>query len=133
MSLFFMDYDHNSPVEELRDRHEPFFLTIREQNPDLPIILASRTMIPRTRESEKDRDERRKVILQTYENALKRADKQVLFVDGIPVYSRAQRLGMAADNCTVDGIHPSDLGFACMAEAFGEAIVKILKISAEKG
>ena len=132
MSLFFMDYDHNSPVEELKNRHEPFFLTIREQNPELPIIIASRTMIPRTKQMEKDRDERRKVIQQTYENALKRADKQVLFVDGIPVYGRAQSLGVSADSCTVDGIHPTDLGFACMAEVFGEAIVKILKMSVEK-
>lgn len=131
MSIFVMDYDHNSALEELRERHEQFFLTIREQKPDLPVILATRTMIPRTGQMTRERDDRREVILQTYENALRRGDAKVLFVDGREVYRRAERLGVCADSCTVDGIHPSDLGFACMAEAFGEAIVKIRNFSKE--
>lgn len=125
MGLFFMDYDHNSPLEELRRNHEPFFLRIRQENPDLPIVIASRTMIPRTKQMERERDARRDVILTTYSNARKRGDKKVLFVDGMDVYRRAERLGVCADACTVDGIHPSDLGFACMADAFSEAIVQM--------
>lgn len=126
MSLFFMDYDHNSAVVQLQANHEPFFLTIREKNPDLPIILASRTDVPRTVQMAEQRDCRRKVILQTYENALKRGDKNVEFIDGSTVYSQAEQLGLAADCCTVDGVHPNDLGFACMANSFGKVISRMI-------
>ena len=30
------------------------------------------------------------------------------------------------DSCTVDGCHPNDLGFACMAKVFSDAIEKML-------
>jgi len=64
--------------------------------------------------------------LRTYENALKRGDKQVRFIDGRTVFDEAGRLGIAADSCAVDGCHPNDLGFACMAKVFEEAIREIL-------
>lgn len=126
MSLFFMDYDHNSNIPGLETKHEPFFLTIREKNPDLPIIMTTRTLVPRTAQMAQERDYRRKVIFRTYENALKRGDKKVQFVDGSTVYSQVEPLGIAADSCTVDGVHPNDLGFACMANAFGKAISLML-------
>lgn len=127
MSLFFYDYDHNAPnVEHLAATHEAFFLTIREKNPDLPIIMASRTDTPKTPQIAADTLRRRDVILRTYINALKRGDTKVLFVDGMEVFDEARKLGMTADSCTVDGVHPNDLGFACMAKVFGEAIKKML-------
>ena len=126
MSLFFMDYDHNSVIPQLEANHETFFLTIREKNPNLPIILATRTLVPRTAQMAQERDYRRKVIYRTYENALKRGDKNVKFIDGSTVYSQAEQLGVAADSCTVDGVHPNDLGFACMAKTFGKAISQMI-------
>lgn len=126
MSLFFMDYDFNSGIPELEVNHEPFFLAIRERNPDLPIILATRTDVPRTTQMTEQRNYRRKVISQTFENALKRGDQNVQFVDGSTVYSQVEQLGLAADSCTVDGTHPNDLGFACMANTFGKAISRMI-------
>lgn len=128
MCLFFMDYDHNSPLEELREKHEAFYLTVREKNPELPILMASRTMIPRTKQMERDRDARRSVILNTYLNARNRGDQFVGFVDGLGVYRQAEKLGVSADSCTVDGIHPNDLGFGCMADAFSKEIAQMLNI-----
>lgn len=123
MSLFFYDYDHNAPdVEHLARTHESFFLTIRERNPDLPIIMASETDTPRTSQKAEDILRRRDVILRTYANAVNRGDKQVKFIDGAEVFKEAWKLGVSADSCTVDGIHPNDLGFACMAKVFGDAI-----------
>jgi len=127
MSLFFYDYDHNAPdVEHLAKTHEAFFLTIREKRPELPIIMASRVGTPKTPQKAEDTLRRRDVILRTYENAVKRGDKQVMFIDGAEVFKEAQKLGMAADSCTVDGIHPNDLGFACMTKSFGYAIKEML-------
>lgn len=123
MSLFFMDYDHNAPsVEHLEKTHEAFYLTIREKNPDLPIIMATKTDTLRVPSYAELTWKRRDIILKTYDNALKRGDKQVRFIDGRTVFDEAGRLGIAADSCAVDGCHPNDLGFACMAKVFGEVI-----------
>lgn len=127
MELFFMDYDYNSPSpEHLATTHEPFFLTIREKNPDLPIILASKTDKPRSPKEEREAEERRKVICTTYENALRRGDRNVRYIDGRTVFSAFEAQGLAADSCTVDDCHPNDLGFFCMAQVFGREIGSML-------
>lgn len=128
MSLFFCDYDHNAPdVEHLARTHEAFFLTIRDKHPNLPIIMASRTDTPKTTAIREDTLRRRDVVLRTYVNALKRGDEHVKFIDGTEVFKEAAKLGVAADSCTVDGVHPNDLGFACMAKVFGDAIAEMIR------
>ena len=127
ISVFVYDYDHNAPtVDYLEQTHEPFFLKIREKKPDLPVIMASRTDSPKTPAIASETLRRRDVILRTYEKAQKRGDQNVLFVDGMMMFDMCSSLGTAADSCTVDGIHPNDLGFACMAKVFGDAIQKML-------
>lgn len=128
MELFFCDYDHNAPdPDHLKKTHEPLFLTVREKNPDLPVILATRTDIPRMPDSEKDFAERRKIVHRTYENAVKRGDKNIIFIDGSKVFMESCELNLNPDCCTVDGCHPNDLGFACMAKVYGAAISKMLE------
>ena len=127
MSLFFLDYDHNSPdPEHLKAHHEKFFLTVREKNPDLPVIMATKTDIPRSPDAERDTAARRSAVYETYENALKRGDRNVMFIDGGTVFTEALNLTAPADSCTVDGCHPNDLGFACMAKVYGDAIKNML-------
>lgn len=123
MCVFVMDYDHNAPNPmHLEKTHEPFYLTIREKRPDLPIILVSRTDTPRTPQIAEDINRRWKIIQQTYENAIKRGDKLVRLIDGRNIFSCCSALGINSDSCTVDGIHPNDLGFACMAKVIGDSI-----------
>jgi len=127
MGLFFMDYDHNAPTtEHLKKTHEKFFLIIRERQPDLSIVMVSRTDPPRIRSGWEDTLRRRELILQTYENAVKRGDHHVFFIDGSTVFQEAKKLGVTPDSCTVDGVHPNDLGFACMAGIFGNVIEESL-------
>ena len=127
MSVFVMDYDYNAPTpEHLAETHEPFFMAVREKNPDLPIILSSRTDPARTELVAELTGKRWEVIKRTYENALKRGDKNVYLVDGGSIFERCDVLGVAADSCTVDGTHPNDLGFACMAKVLGDAIKRVL-------
>ncbi|MGI5856992.1 MAG: SGNH/GDSL hydrolase family protein [Candidatus Merdivicinus sp.] len=128
MTLFFMDYDHNSPSpEHLAQTHEPFFLTIREENPDLPIILASKTDPPFSPQASEENRKRREIIRRTYENALCRGDRNVRFIDGSMIFSLLESQGLTADSCTVDGCHPNDLGFWCMAQIFEREIRAMLK------
>ena len=92
------------------------FKTIREKNPDLPIIMMN---APYFRESEAK--QRTAVIVETYNNAVNSGDKNVYFIDIAKAVSVDEKDG------TVDGCHPNDLGFRRMADALTEVISKILK------
>lgn len=119
MSIFVLDYDHNAPnAEHLKNTHERFFKTVRKKNPNLPIVILS---MPFT-ECVSDSEERRKIIKATYENAVKSGDKNVCFIDGSEAVKE-----FCGETGTVDGCHPNDLGFWCMAEKIGEVFSEIYK------
>lgn len=118
MSAFVMDYDHNAPtIEHLIKTHQPFFARIRSLQPELPIILVSASDLYCD-----NVDERRQVILQTYQQALDQGDKNVYFVNGGETYKDFGRTLCLADNC-----HPNDLGFWCMAKKIGQVLMPLLK------
>lgn len=116
MGIFVYDYDHNAgDIGLLESTHEAFFKTIRYHCPDLPIVIVSAA----------DRflgtqEERRAIIRRTYENAVKNGDNNTYFVDGHDMYE-----DVGVDLCTVDAIHPNDLGFWCMANRIGAVIENI--------
>lgn len=121
MSVFVYDYDHNAPnVDHLRATHYKGYRTVRDANPDLPIIMCTSTAYGNLKNPEFP--ERRDVIAETYERALAEGDKNVYFVDGKKVYAN-----FYADGCTVDGSHPTDYGFRVMADAVGAELAKIFK------
>jgi len=108
MSCFVYDYDHNSPSpENLRQTHRPFLEVILDRNPDLPVVVMSK---PNPDLTGPDR-ERRDIVRETCEWAKARGAR-VWFVDGDTLLGTEGR-----ENCTVDGIHPNDLGFWRMAKA----------------
>ncbi len=120
MSIFVYDYDHNAPTAEfLQNTHEPFFKRFRELQPETPVVMISSANVM------KDHQLRKGTIRTTYENARAAGDKNVWFIDGDTIY---QNVGK--DYCTVDGCHPNDLGFWCMANSIGAVLEKIVK---EKG
>ena len=120
MSAFVSDYDHNAPtVEHLENTHFALYETIRAKNPDIPYLMVTR---PDYRNHE-DSEPRRQVILKSYNDALALGDKNVYFVDGKEFFT-----GRYTDMCTVDGCHPTDLGFSFMADHIGETLKKALKI-----
>ena len=113
MSAFVFAYDHNArDPEQLALTHEPFFRAVREENPELPIIIVSRPQLTPT----PDREARFAVIERTYANAKASGDRNVYLVRG---YSLP---GGAGQDFTVDGIHPTDLGFHYMARALAPVI-----------
>lgn len=118
MSVFVLDYDHNAvSAEELEQTHEKMFKTIREANPNLPIIIMPRPNYTLS----KAQQERFEIIKRTYDNALKNGDQNVYFIDNKTLMSLARYDGIA------DGIHPNDLGFYSMAKAIEPVLKKILK------
>lgn len=108
MSAFVLDYDHNAPdAEHLSRTHEPFFLTVREAQPDTPVIIISKPDVYNADPAvEASFAQRRDIIRKTYENALLRGDKNVYFIDGASIFGDDP-----LRSCTVDTCHPTDLGF----------------------
>ena len=122
LSVFVMDYDHNTPnPEHLRKTHEPFFRIIREKQPELPIILMSKCDIWDYK-NRKDDEERRSIIRDTYEHALAAGDRNVYFIDGETLFGTTRRSW-----CTVDTCHPNDLGFFRMFERTLPVLEEALK------
>jgi len=113
MSIFVYDYDHNADDPEfLKATHERMFRTVRENNPDLPIIMMSR---PKFRLDDEEL-KRVEIIKKTYENAIAKGDKNVYFIDGRDLCKYCGNEGL------VDNIHPTDYGFASVARVLGDLI-----------
>lgn len=129
LSAFVCDYDHNAPnPEHLKATHEKFFKAIRAKQPDVPVIFMSAcdtwTEFP---EICKDKKIRRDIIYKTYENAVKKGDKHVYFIDGKDLFGKSERSA-----CTVDRCHPNDLGFERMYRAVLPVLRKALKEAGDK-
>lgn len=119
MHAFVYDYDYNADtVEYLQETHEQFFRWFRQYQPSTPVIMVSAANV--VANSPEITAQRRQIIRTTYENALAAGDKNVYFIDGSDIYK-----DVGLDYCTVDSVHPNDLGFWCMANAVGEVIRKL--------
>lgn len=117
MSIFVYDYDHNAPTpEHLQATHEKMFLTVRKARPDIPIVMMTRPKIYLTEGEVK----RREIIRTTYRNAVDRGDKNVYLLLG------SELMADAGNDGHVDGVHPTDYGFASMARALGDLLEKLL-------
>ena len=118
MSVFVYDYDYNAPsAEHLEKTHYAGYRTVRDAQPDLPIIMMCAPNYDRIGHN---MPERRDIIAASYERALAEGDKNVYFID-----SKEHFATFNADECTVDGSHPNDLGFDRMANAVATALKKI--------
>ena len=118
LSAIVMEYDYNSVVEELRERHEPFFKAIRKNNPNVPVLIMSRVFF-KSAALEGENKERRDIAYATYENAVKNGDKNVYFLCGHDIIPTENRTDYTSD-CT----HPNDLGFKYMAKVIAEFLQK---------
>ncbi len=114
MHAFVYDYDYNAPTaEHLQNTHEPFFKRFRQHQPNTPVIMVSRANEIGTEETRQRRD----IIRTTYEKAIAAGDKNVYFIDGSEIYKE-----VGLDYCTVDCVHPNDLGFLYMAKSIGAVL-----------
>ncbi|MBQ7637336.1 MAG: hypothetical protein IJS90_00360 [Clostridia bacterium] len=114
-SLFFYDYDHNAPtVEHLRATHEAFLMRFRKLDPLTPIIMTSRPA-----DDTSETEERASIIRETCENAVRRGDKNVYFIDGRTLFG-----GADPALCTTDRTHPNDLGHYLIAKTLESFILK---------
>lgn len=115
MCAFVLDYDYNAPdTGHLAATHEPLFQCVREKNPDVPIIMMTRPRFRLTQEEQ----ERLVIVKKTFENARAAGDSNVYFIPGNDLIPEEME-----EIATVDGTHPNDCGFACMAYS----LIKLLQ------
>ncbi|WP_326059476.1 SGNH/GDSL hydrolase family protein [Paenibacillus anseongense] len=119
-----LDYEANCVTTELLQQTLPNFISIyREKHPLTPILVISR--ITHAKEyfdvqMAKDRADRKQIARQAVEERRERNDANIYFCDG------SLLLGEHAQECTVDGSHPTDLGFLRMADGLTPILREIL-------
>lgn len=116
-SLFFMAYDGNAPdTDFLEKTHFAFYEAYRRAKGDVPIVFMSVPCF----ENYPDAPKRRDILRQSYLKARALGDENVYFLDGEGLFGEKDR-----EICTVEGIHPNDLGFHRIAEAIQDLYNKI--------
>ena len=124
--MFILDYEANGGcTSSLQDNMNTIIDKIRVKHPLIPIIV--KTKSPQATEifTKKDINHRQELYLFQKELVNKRqelGDKNIYFVDGRKDFGNKD-----IDEMTVDGLHPTDLGFYMMAKYLYPVIRKILK------
>lgn len=119
MSVFVCDYDHNAPTtDHLKNTHKRMFEIIRKKQPNLPVVFVTR---PTDCGNADETKARRDVVYGTYITAKNNGDNNVYFADGSDIFNYAD-----VDMFSVDGCHPNDFGFWCMAEVIGKFVKEAL-------
>lgn len=125
MSAFVYAYGANAPtLEHFENTYYPFYKIIRDKNPDLPFIFMSTptSINIKNEKIRKSRTARRAVVMKTYLRAMDEGDENVYFIDGFTTLGNSE-----SEDATVDGGHPTDLGFYNMAKSVYPVLKGILK------
>jgi len=121
-AIYVIDCLPNMNGKEVAARTEPLVQTLRKARPDTPILLVEDRSYSNAFlvKSSQDRNQQNRQALQAaYQKLTVAGVKQLYYLPG------EQLLGK--DNLgTVDGSHPTDLGFMRMADVFEPLLRKIL-------
>ena len=124
MSVFVMDYDYNSSVEDLEFTHWRLYETVRAAHPMVPIIMNCRRGLEITPSEQAEAWQRRDIILKNLQKAKDTGDDRVFFLDSREIFK-----DYGENDCFVDGAHPTDLGFWLIARAMKPILKHCLELS----
>ena len=116
-AVFLVEGERNAGYDGVRTRLEPFIRILREKHPQTPIAIM--TASKRAREA-LGPDDREKIFAFQKQLAGKLAAEGVYLLDG------SEFLGEDFYECSIDGTHPTDLGFYRMAEKITEHLREVL-------
>lgn len=119
-----IDYEANVTPDEYEATLLPFIQLYREHFPFIPILVVSRINYTRDINPQlaKESKRRRKHAEEVVDQLKKKGDHYIDYTDG------SKLLGDDWHECTVDGIHPTDLGFMKMADSLEKPILKSLEM-----
>lgn len=110
MPMLVFDYDHNAPsVDFLEKTHLSALRKLRKAHPHVPFVLMSK---PNVHSGREEAILRAAVIEKSYQALKTESDAPIYFINGQDIWSSHD-----SEMMTVDGTHPTDLGFHCIAEA----------------
>ncbi|RED54408.1 SGNH/GDSL hydrolase family protein [Cohnella lupini] len=128
--LLILDYEANTPsTERLRESLPEFIRIYRQRHPEVPILVISQIRLAREvfdEEQASRREERKRIQREEVGRQRSAGDRNVHFFDG------ALLLGDDPQDCTTDGIHPSDLGYDRIAKTLRPVIADLLKAIIEQ-
>jgi lysophospholipase L1-like esterase len=121
-AVYVLDCLPNMTAAEVSERVPPFVRILREAHPETPIVLAEDRTYANAGLVASSRERN-----ATSRAALKKAYEQLLSegVRGLSSLAGDPQIGADGEG-TVDGSHPTDLGFARMADAFEAALRPLL-------
>jgi lysophospholipase L1-like esterase len=122
-AAYVLDYEANAGLEGIKDTLPRFLDILRAAHPSAPILVISRPHFARDRIDPgmvAQRDEARDFQRDTVAALNAAGDTHVHFHDG------ADLMGEDFDECYVDGVHPTDLGFYRMAKALRPVLEQVL-------
>ena len=115
-SCYILDCLWNMNEKLVQARYEKFIRNLRALRPGVPIVMAEQCDVYCGGPNEKDR-----FIRKLYGKLIAEGWRDLVYLPKDKMYS-GDREG------TVDGCHPNDIGMMSMAEAFGDATAKALKL-----
>ena len=127
-AVYVLDCLPNMTADEVAKRVEPFVRTLRKAHRETPIVMAedrfysNSKVLPGPRKHNNDNHAALKIA---YNHLLADGIQGLYYLPG------ALQLGDDGED-TVDGSHPTDLGFLRMADAFTPVLTKALKEPLEK-
>lgn len=121
-SIYILDYCPNLDAERIRQRTEPFVKTLRNSHPETPIVLVENIKYQNHLyvSSIKQSNLEKNVELRAAYNRMRTAGIEHL------LYIRGEKLLGNDGEGTVDGIHPTDLGFIRMAKNITPVLAALL-------
>jgi hypothetical protein len=124
-ALFVLDYEANSRPEELPVSLPRFIAILRARHTTVPILVVSKIRyaseaVKSEPASCKVRESNKRFQKKMVGKLRAAGDRHIHFLDG------SMLLGKDYHECSVDGAHPTDLGFYRMAAGLGPTIKKLL-------
>jgi hypothetical protein len=124
-ALLVLDYEGNAGQPEQYQQTLPAFIRIyRERHATVPILVISKIRFAKERFDPvlaQLAEDRKQIARETVAAFADAGDQHIVFFDGSTL------LGEDYEECTVDGGHPTDLGFVRMAEGLAPTFRQLLK------
>ena len=124
-AVYVFDCAPNMQPELIAERAYPFVKTLRERKPETPIVLVENIVYQSGWFVDSKKEsyvEKNKALRESYERLQKDGVENLFFIP-------CENLLGDDGEGTVDGVHPTDVGFLRMADAFEPTLRKVLSPS----
>jgi len=115
-AVFVLECLPNMTTDMVRERVVPFVLRLRESRPTTPVLLVENPIHPATTPGNKE-------LRKCFDQLQVHDPRNIHYLMGASLLA-------GRENGTVDGVHPTDLGFSRMARGYKPTLKRILESSA---